>query len=83
MWKVKTQKSPVYLYSKIRTSVTRSAAEGTLRVPVVETSLASKSFMVRSAVMWNSVPPDIRSIQKLQQFKSKLKKWIKANIEID
>ena len=64
-------------------SVTRSAAEGTLRVPVVVTSLASKSFMVRSVVMWNSVPPDIRSIQKLQQFKSKLKKWIKANVDIE
>ena len=82
VWKVKTQKAPIYLQSKIQASVTRSEAEGTLGVNV-ETSLAGNSFMVRSALAWNSVQPDIRSIQKLQQFKSKLMKWIKANIDIE
>ena len=67
VWKVKTQKSPVYLYSKIQSSVTRSAAEGTLRVPIVVTSLASKSFMVRSAVMWNSVPEASKSCSSSSQ----------------
>ena len=54
-----------------------------MRVPIVESALSSKSFLVRSAVMWNSIPANLRSIKKFETFKSKLKQWIKANIEID
>ena len=83
VWKVRTAGLPVYINSRIELSVTRSADEGTLRVPIVESAMARKSFLVRSAVMWNSIPPSLRSISKFETFKSKLKKWTKANIEID
>ena len=83
VWKVRTAQVPGYINAKIKSAITRSATEGTLRVPSVETSLSSKSFMVRSAVMWNAVPPSIRSTQKFETFKSKLKKWAKANIDIE
>ena len=83
VWKVRTDTMPVYINSKIQLAITRSASEGTLRVPIVEKSLSSKSFMVRSATMWNTVPTSIRSIKKFESFKRKLKQWTKANIEIE
>ena len=45
--------------------------------------MASKSYMVRSAVMWNSIPPSLRNVKEFQTFKGKLKHWVKTNIEID
>ena len=50
--------------------------QGNLRVPGGLSTLARKSFMVRSAVVWNSIPPDIRNSKSIQVFKKKLKKWI-------
>ena len=83
VWRVYASRRPVHIYSRLQLSTTRSAAQGTLRVPVVEYSVSSKSFMVRSTVTWNTVPPSIRSIQKLETFKRKLKQWVKVNIEIE
>eukprot|EP00092_Neocalanus_flemingeri_P070706 GFUD01086814.1.p1 GENE.GFUD01086814.1~~GFUD01086814.1.p1 ORF type:complete len:145 (+),score=22.05 GFUD01086814.1:49-435(+) len=83
VWKIRTTKLPGFISSKIQLAVTRSSTEGTLRVPPMETGLSGKSFMVRSAVMWNTVPPDIRSIKKFETLKRKLKQWTKVNIEID
>ena len=76
-------KLPVYISSRMEVSITRSALEGTLRVPSVESDLAQKSFMTRSAVMWNTIPAELRSIKKLESFKIKLKQWTKGNIGID
>ena len=82
VWRVLDAKCPVYIKSKLQLSVTRSARQGNLRVPVVESSLAGKSFLVRSATVWNSIPPDIRSSKSIQVFKRKLKQWTKLNIEL-
>jgi hypothetical protein len=59
------------------------AARGNLRVPLVDSGLASKSFIVRSIAIWNSVPPDIRNSKTIHTFKKELKQWIKFNIEMD
>ena len=45
-------------------------------------SLTDNSFRWRASRLWNKLPPDIRTIPKLPQFKSKLKKWILESIEI-
>ena len=82
MWKVKESKQPVYIASNLKTATTRIGTQGNLLVPVVESSLASKSFMVRSASTWNSIPPEIRNTRNLQGFKKKLKQWVKSNVEI-
>ena len=82
VWRVSNTKCPVYIDTKLQLSKTRSSAQGNLRVPVVERSLASKSFMVRSAVIWNQIPPDIRNCKTLGVFKKNLKQWIKVNVEI-
>ena len=33
--------------------------------------------------MWNSVPASIRYIKNIGEFKSKLKKWTKQNVELE
>ena len=83
VWKVNSGGLPAYIHSKMKLSVTRSAVEGTLLVPVAESSMASKSFMVRSAVMWNSIPASLRKEKSFQTFKGKLRTWTKENIELD
>ena len=83
VWRVSAARCPVHIYSKLQPSVTRSAVQGNLRVPAVESSLAGKSFMVRSASVWNTVPPDIRNIRTIHTFKKRLKEWTKLNIEIE
>ena len=82
VWRVMRTKYPVYISSKLQPSVTRSADQGNLKVPAVEYSLSEKSFMVRSAYMWNTIPPDIRNCRTIESFKKKLKGWMKLNIEI-
>ena len=82
VWRVMRTKYPVYISTKLQPSVTRSADQGNLKVPAVEYSLSEKSFMVRSAYMWNTIPPDIRNCKTIESFKKKLKGWIKLNIEI-
>ena len=54
-----------------------------MRIQPVERSLSAKSFLVRAAVMWNSVPPAIRDIKKIEELKPKLKTWIKQNVELE
>ena len=82
VWKVMESGAPVYISAGFMAANTRSAIEGTLRIPVVDKSVSKKSFLVRAAVMWNTVPPNIRSQCSLRVFKSKLKSWIKSNVEL-
>ena len=53
-----------------------------MRVLLADKSVESKSFMVRSAVVWNEIPADIRNCKTLGVFKKNLKEWIKVNVEI-
>ena len=83
VWKVRTLQTPAYLHHKFVLTNTRSSAQGNLLVPNVESALARKSFMVRATTSWNMIPPDMKNIQKLSKFKQELKKWTKANIELE
>ena len=82
VWRVNASKCPVYIETKLQLSRTRSSAQGNLLVPVVDNSVSSKSFMVRSAVTWKQIPAEIRSCKRLETFKKNLKQLIKANVEI-
>ena len=83
VWKVRVYKTPGYIASRIRPAITRSVADGNLRVPNVQKSISGKSFMVRSAVMWNSVPAEIRNTISFESFKRKLKQWTRTNVDIE
>ena len=83
VWRVKNTKHPVYINSKFQPSRTRTADQGNFMIPVVEFSLSRKSFMVRSASVWNSIPPDIRNSNTIGTLKKKLKEWTKLNIDLN
>ena len=83
MWKVIYFNKPVYIRAKLRLSNTRSGRNGGLAIPLTQSALGRKSFMVRGVSSWNSIPVEIRGIRTLESFKFKLKKWIKENVEID
>ena len=79
-------KEPLYLSDHLHTVhpyPTRLAAGGGLRVDGIHGGLASKSFLVRAAKEFNTIPGDIRMSRTLPSFKKNLKKWTKDNIPMD
>ena len=44
--------------------------------------LTEKSFMNRATVSFNKLPPEIRKIEKLDNFKEKLRKWVLENCKL-
>ena len=83
IWKVLNNGGPRSIYSKLRITSTRSGQHGNLAITAHGTSLGRNSFFVRALQMWNSTPQELRKEKSLQTFKRKLKKWIRANIEIE
>ena len=53
---------------------------GNLSIPVTDLTLAMKSLSYQAGYDWNRIPSEIRNIEKLGQFKTKLRKWVKTNI---
>ena len=76
VYKIRTTKEPEYLANKLSMDNYR----GNLIVPATGLTLAKKSFCFRGGDNWLSIPPSIRKIQKLDLFKSSLKKWVLNNV---
>ena len=83
IWKIRKYETPTSLFKRLKPSNTRSGGDGTLSIPLAESGLARKSFMVRSAVSWNQIPAEIRNIDNIHGFRIKLKQWFLINIDID
>ena len=83
IFKAKQDRKPVYLYNQISTSFhfnTRLAVtNGINNQRRINSNLGKQSFLPRTVVMWNKLPPDIRSLTSLLKFKSALKPWVKEN----
>ena len=95
VYKVISNKSPVYLHNKITTEFAYPTRMWThfkdgnidtnLRVrPNQDTShlITSRSFRWRSSKLWNALPVELRHCKSLDNFKSTLKTWIKQNVPI-
>ena len=86
VYKIKSDKKPVYLYDKLghefsyRTRI--ADAHGIRQTGRLNSELNRKSFIPRSINHWNSLPHGIRLTLKLDDYKMKLKGWVKDNIEI-
>ena len=50
---------------------------------IPEQGLNYKSYKWRSTRSWNQLPPDIRTMHNLVQFKVNLKAWVLLNIDIN
>ena len=79
---------PKYIYSKLSTQFpynTRLAESDSVRMgPEFKSKLelTEKSFMNRATVSFNLLPPELRKISKLEEFKEKLKVWVLGNVKI-
>ena len=79
-------KEPLYLSQNLNTVhpfPTRLAAGGGIRLDGNHGELVNKSFLIRAAKQFNSIPPSIRMSRSLPSFKQQLKLWIKTNISPD
>ena len=78
-------KTPLYLSQKLSYGHpfhTRLEASGGIHFTGNHGSLVQKSFLIRAAVDYNSIPSKIRS-SSLPTFKRQLKQWVKTNIPLD
>ena len=83
-FKTMTERKPVSLHkslSKSFTHRTRAASTGGL-VDNYKTTreITKESFLVRSTKTWNMLPPATRQAENMQQFKFKLKAWIRLHV---
>ena len=87
--KIVMTSNPVYLNSKLNTEHfynTRRNTTGCIRLDQTyryKGELPIKSFRCRGAHGYNGIPAELRNIKNLETFKTKLKKWIKSNINPD
>ena len=79
---------PKYIYSKLSTQFpynTRLAQTDSVRMGEEFKSkleLTEKTFMNRATISYNQLPPKLRKMPKIGDFKKKLKGWVKENVKI-
>ena len=85
-YKIIQDKNPIYFHEKMSTNFpyrTRNGKDLAIHIGTQnKLSLTDNSFRWRASLLWNKLPPDMRTIQKLPKFKTQLKKWILDNIDI-
>ena len=75
-YRIRQSREPEYLSS----IMSRNNLTERIIVSNTTLTLAKKSFSFRGSTQWNSLPENIRKIQKISQFKTQLKKWILMNV---
>ena len=88
MYKIRTEGKPRYFVKKFssnpnppyRTRFNEQESVKKQRIPKHEDYM--KSFVPSSIDIWNRLPIQVRQASNVETFKSKLKAWIKTNIEI-
>ena len=86
LFKVKKQGYPKYLFDMHKDSEysysTRQATNSILKIKQARLELSRESFRWRAAQQFNLIPKDIRDETSIDEFKSKVKSWIKTNIVV-
>ena len=75
-FRIRQSQEPEYLHSIMN----RNNRANRIIVPNTELTLAKKSYCFRGSEQWNSLPENLRSIDKISFFKTQLKKWIPKNV---
>ena len=75
VYKIRKNQEPEYLHSRLSIDNVR----GKIIVPSVRLSIGLNSFCWRGAILWNSLPEELRKSENTVQFKKDLKKWIIEN----
>ena len=55
---------------------TRQAYKNHVQIPSTKTKFGQRTFSYRAAKIWNSLPPELLSIESILQFKSSVKNFI-------
>ena len=76
VYKIRSNQEPEYLASVF----TRDNRNNRVIIPNLDLTLVQKSFSMRGADNWNSIPLQIRLNMKIGSFKKQVKEWIKQNI---
>ena len=86
IYKTKQNGKPVYFkekFSKEFPRVTRLSTGNGIKVEQkIRNRLSKPNFSYRSVCHWNELPRELRVIQKLPEFKRRLKEWTKQNVAI-
>ena len=87
-YKTRQSKFPTALYSMASSKYsynTREKSRGNFKVVSdagLQSALAVQSFRWRSVEFWNKLPMNIKTIEKIEDFKKSLKEWTFKNISI-
>ena len=86
VFKMQQSGKPAYLKEKFRNNFAYRTRQATRSCFVISetprTEKSRKSFVHSNIITWNSLPADIRKIDKLPRFKQKLKEWVLKNVQI-
>ena len=75
VFRIRLNKEPEYLASIL----CNEAHNGRILLPRPNLELAEKSFTIRGAKLWNSLPADVKVEKKMSKFKVMVKSWIEKN----
>ena len=85
MYKIRSQRLPESLacmFDWTYSRQTRSATSGLVKpIGTARLSLSKDSFRWRAATTFNSLPDEVRNCATISLFKSKLRQWIRDNVE--
>ena len=76
VYRVRQTQEPEYLAALLCTD----SPNGRMIIQNTRLTLTKKSFTVRGACNWNSLPTSIRELESISQFKKEIKVWIKREI---
>ena len=87
VYKARRDHKPEYIdriFSRPFPYNTRAAAGDNIRIlQDADYSFSSQSFMVRGSKIWNSLPAELRMINKVDKFKKGLRQWIRDRVELE
>ena len=76
IYRIRKAGEPEYLARQLQ----NDNRNGRIIVPTCKLSLTQKSFCIKGADTWNSLPANIRQSRKIREFKMKTKSWVQTNI---
>ena len=86
VFKIKQEGKPAYLREKFKNKFAYQTRQATgncfVQKETPQSEKTRKAFVYKSTILWNSLPPQIRKIEKIEKFKSMLKKWVKENTPV-
>ena len=77
VYKIKLHKEPEYLFSNLQ----RENIRNNIIIAKTDLTLTRNGFIFRGSEGWNSMPLDIRRLEKVGLFKRKVKEWILLNVK--